>query len=370
MRLAYYMPFKPPDAPNPSGDQVIGREIFSFLRDSGQEVEVASNLRCRWFYWKPSAWLRLLLECRRVVRRYRHHRPDIWCTYHSYYKAPDLLGMSCARRLGIPYVVFQGIYSTKRRRSLKTLPGFLLNRQVLQAASLVFTNKLVDEKNLLRLLPRDKVVYIAPGLYPEEFSFDPQARKSLRSRFELQAPVILTAAMFRPGVKARGILEVIEACASLREQGQRFHLLIVGDGQERQVLERAARDRLGQGYCFVGKVERAALYQYYSTADLFVFPGIEESLGMVYLEAQACGLPVVAYADWGAATVVRHGVTGLLSAAAKPQRFTVHIQSLLDDRERRRTMGQAAREHVEACHDLRKNYQVMLRTLEQLCRQG
>ncbi|BCO09465.1 glycosyl transferase [Desulfolithobacter dissulfuricans] len=368
MRLAYYMPFKSPDAPNPSGDQVIGREILSFLRDSGQEVEVASRLRCRWFYWKPSAWLRLLLEYRRVVRRYRHNPPDIWCTYHSYYKAPDLLGMSCARRLGIAYVVFQGIYSTKRRRSLKTLPGFLINRKVLQAASLVLTNKLVDEKNLLRLLPREKVVYIAPGLYPEEFSFDPQARKSLCSRLQLQSPVILTAAMFRPGVKTRGILQVIEACALLREQGQRFHLLIVGDGQERQMLERAARDQLGKEYCFVGKVERATLYQYYSAADLFVFPGIEESLGMVYLEAQACGLPVVACGDWGAATVVRHGVTGLLSAAREPQRFRAHIQTLLDDRERRRTMGRAAREHVKVRHDLRKNYQLMLRRLEQLCR--
>ena len=73
---------------------------------------------------------------------------------------------------------------------------------------------------------------------------------------------------------------------------------------------------------FLGKIPRPELYQYYSAADIFAFPGIEESLGMVYLEAQSCNLPVVAYQDWGGREAVVHGQTGLLSPAAHPSLFT------------------------------------------------
>ena len=52
---------------------------------------------------------------------------EVWFTYHSYYKAPDLLGPVASKRMKIPYVIFQGIYSTKRRRKLNSLPGFYLN---------------------------------------------------------------------------------------------------------------------------------------------------------------------------------------------------------------------------------------------------
>ena len=63
-----------------------------------------------------------------------------------------------------------------------------------------------------------------------------------------------------------------------------------------------------------GRIARQDMVQYYSAADLFAFPGIGESLGMVYLEAQACGLPVVALDSPGVSQVVVGGQTGLLVA--------------------------------------------------------
>ena len=55
--------------------------------------------------------------------------------------------------------------------------------------------------------------------------------------------------------------------------------------------------------------------RYYSAGDMFVFPGIRESLGMVYLESQSCGLPVVAFHNGGIPEVVVDGETGFLTPA-------------------------------------------------------
>ena len=94
---------------------------------------------------------------------------------------------------------------------------------------------------------------------------------------------------------------------------------------EQQLTEQAAALLPGQRVQFLGKIPRLELYQYYSAADIFAFPGIEESLGMVYLEAQSCNLPVVAYQDWGGGETVVDEQTGLLSPAATPSLFTTNI---------------------------------------------
>ncbi|MFN2354157.1 MAG: glycosyltransferase family 1 protein, partial [Desulfopila sp.] len=194
----------------PSGDLVIGSELFDYLAKSGVEIHLVSRFRCRWIFLKPHLWPLLLVELFRVVWACHRARPDIWLTYHSYYKAPDIIGPLCCRLLHIPYVIFQGIYSTKRRRKLKTRAGFYLNRLALQQACTVFTNKKSDYANLVRLLPTERVVYIPPGLHPEDFYFDEEQRRRIRAKLGVEdRVVVMTAAMFRPGVKTRGICMVI-----------------------------------------------------------------------------------------------------------------------------------------------------------------
>ncbi len=360
MDIAYYMPFKPPEHQNPSGDLITGRELRDFLVNLGHRLELASSIRSRWIYWKPWGYLKIRKERAHVCAALRSNPTDLWLTYHSYYKAPDLLGPACCRSLQIPYVIFQGIYSTKRRRNLKTLPGFLLNRAALLSADLVVTNKQKDKKNLLRLLPDKRVLYVAPGLRPEQFAFDGGARKQLREAWNgVNTPVILCTAMLRPGVKTTGIRQLISSCQELQKSGQDFLLVIVGDGRNRAELEQLASRNPGSRCLFAGKVPRQELYRYYSAADLFAFPGIEESLGMVYLEAQSAGLPVVAFRDWGASEAVLDGHTGLLTPAAQPELFTQAIGTLLGDADLRNKLGRQALEHVSKNHDLEKNYRFL-----------
>jgi glycosyltransferase involved in cell wall biosynthesis len=366
MKICFYAPFKPLGHPQPSGDLVTARSIVEFFKTRGHEVVAASSLRCRWIYWKPWLWPLLLQERRRVVRRLEGRGFDIWFSYHSYYKAPDLLGPYAASRLGIPYVLFQGIFSTKRRREWKTLPGFYLNRRTLLAARRVFTNKQVDLRNLRRLLPEERIHYVAPGICPDDFTFDASARKSVREAWRAGGdPVVLAVAMFRPGIKTEGLAWVIRACGELRRRGQRLRLVIVGDGRERSRLERLGQAELSDQVFFAGQVERRELYRYYSAADVFVFPGIQESLGMVYLEAQSCGLPAVAFDNAGVPEAIRDGVTGLLVPFNDGRRFVGAIARLLENHDLRGQMGANARDYVRRSHDLRKNYQIMESVLQE-----
>jgi len=360
MKIAYYMPFKPLDHTIPSGDLVIGTELHNFLAESGHEISLASRLRCRWIYYRPLTMLRLLSERRRIVEGYSMSKPDLWLSYHCYYKAPDILGAMCSRKLAIPYVIFQGIYSTKRRKHLKTLPGFLLNRHILLSADHVFSNKKRDLINLKRLLPDNRISYIAPGIHPQLFQFSGEARRELRHLWGHEnETIVMTAAMMRPGVKTRGIHLVMKSCSELVKHGLPLRLIIAGDGSERRQLEQEADALLADRVLFLGKIPRLELYRYYSAADIFAFPGIDESLGMVYLEAQSCKLPIVAYGDWGGGEAVVHDQTGLLSASAEPGQFTRHIQYLIEDSEKRQLLAKGAADHIRRHHDLRNNYSVM-----------
>jgi glycosyltransferase involved in cell wall biosynthesis len=96
--------------------------------------------------------------------------------------------------------------------------------------------------------------------------------------------------------------------------------------------------------------------KFYSSGNVFAFPGIRESLGMVYLEAQSCSLPVVAFKNGGIPEVVEDQKTGFLVPMYDCKSFSDMLVRLLNDSVRCRQMGQHAAEYVKACHDMDKNY--------------
>lgn len=371
MNIYFYAPFKPLGHDQPSGDLVIGTGLYDFLAAKGHRMRVATALRARWIFWKPWLLPRVLAEQRRLSRRFSADAPDLWLTYHAYYKGPDVIGPTVTARTGVPYVIFQGAYATKRRRDLRTLPGFLLNRHALRAARHVFVNKQVDFINLRRLLSPERVTYALPGIFPQDFRFSATARRDLRRKWQVNdTPVVLTAAMFRPGVKFLGLAGVIRACGRLSRNGLEFRLVVVGDGRQKTALTRLAQIELPGKVLFVGKVPRTEMYRYYSAGDLFVFPGVGESLGMVFLEAQSCGLPVVAVANAGVPEVVEAGKTALLAPLDNPDAFLRAVEDLLVDVRRRQKMGRAAQAFIRRQHDLSKNYAGVERVLSRIVGSG
>ena len=360
LRIAFYAPLKPLDHPHPSGDLVIGTGLHQFLTGRGHKLGRMSRLRARWLYWKPWLWPQVVRHRNRALKRCDKMAARLWFTYHSYYKAPDLLGPYCCRQLSIPYVIFQGIYSTKRRKHWTTWAGFVLNRQALLAAHHVFTNRKEDLVNLARIVPEKSLTYVVPGIFPDQFSFDSESREQFRRKMDISdGIVIVTAAMFRPGVKTEGLIWVIRSCGELFSRNVPVYLFIAGDGKEGPRLRQMADRVLPGRVRFFGKVPREEMYRFYSAGDLFVFPGIRESLGMVYLEAQSCGLPVVAFAGGGVPEVVAHGVSGYLVPPHDQKEFYQAIARLTNDSGMRMQMGKAASTYVRNRHDLDKNYRMV-----------
>ena len=271
MKILFYAPFKPLGHPHPSGDLITATGIYNYLEKQGHEVITASRLRCRWIYWKPWLWPKLLLERRRIIQQFFNNGIDLWFTYHSYYKAPDLMGTVVSRELNIPYVIFQGIYSTKRRRRLKTRMGFHLNKKALMAADFIFSNKKVDLLNLKRLVPEDRLTFISPGLKPDDFCFDANARAELREQWNVgDDPVVVSAAMFRPGVKTEGLTWVIKTCGELFRNGQNLRLVIAGDGKEKDRLHRLAQDHLPDRVRFVERC-RGRRFTGFIVPEIYLF---------------------------------------------------------------------------------------------------
>jgi glycosyltransferase involved in cell wall biosynthesis len=367
MRIAFYAPFKPLGHPRPSGDLAIGTGLYQFLEAREHQLEQISRLRARWIYWKPWLWPKTVRARNRALKRCKRMGAGLWLTYHSYYKAPDLLGPECSRVLHLPYVIFQGMYSTKRRRNWRSWAGFVLNRRALCCADHIFSNRKIDLFNLARVVPAQKLSYVVPGIVPEKFTFDAASRQKMRREWGVDKEVaVLTAAMFRPGVKSEGLAWVIRSCAAFHHQRYPFHLVIAGEGKEGPRLRQLADELLPGRVRFLGKIDRGEMYRFYSAGDLFVFPGIGESLGMVYLEAQSCGLPVVAFADGGVPEVVAQGESGYLVRPFDKMGFTDAMARLLSNATLRKQMGDAAGRHVRQNHDIARNYRKIEEVLSRL----
>lgn len=371
MRILFNTPFKPLDHHRLSGDVTIARDLFAYLERQGHQVQACPFVPCEWLFWRPWLWPRLWRAQRRALAQARRLRAEIVLTYHSYYKAPDLLG-PYLKKHGLRYGLFSGAYAAKRARSWKTLPGYLLNKRALLAADHIFSNKPPDHAGLRGLVPKGRRTFVAQGVPLERFGFLPEARERVRREWlgdeegARLRPVLVAAAVLRPGVKVDGVEWVIRCVAELVRLGLDPLLAVAGDGPGREPLERVAA-RIAPGRVrFLGLVPRKKLREVFSAGELFAFPGINEGLGMVYLEAQACGLPVVATTHAGARDVVRHERTGYLVPPFDMPAFAAACSRLILEPEQRRAMGEAAARFVREEHDIERNYKVMENMLQRL----
>jgi len=111
--------------------------------------------------------------------------------------------------------------------------------------------------------------------------------------------------------KEKGVYLLADVFEVARERDPRLHLVLAGGGPEEDVL----RDRLGEHATFLGWQSGTDLARVYASADVFLFASRTDTFGNVLLEAQASGLPVVAVAEGGPATLIADGETGLLCSA-------------------------------------------------------
>lgn len=339
--VAFYAPLKSPYHPAPSGDRTMARLLLAALAKAGFEPTLASELRSLEKAGDPAAQERLRAEGQReaaaLVDRYRAldpaRRPRLWFTYHVYYKAPDWIGPQVADALGIPYVIAEGSRARKRAEGPWAV-GHRGAEAALDRADAVFVMTAHDRPALEGAQPPTQQLVPFPPFLDADAS-DPPPR---------EGSALLSVAMMREGDKLASYRILAEALNELADCA--WTLDIVGDGEARPGVERLFA-RFGARVRFRGQIdEPEALRRVYEAADLFVWPAVNEAYGMVLLEAQARGCPVVAGAFGGVPDVVRDGETGLLAKPGDPAALAAAIRTLLADPERRALMGMAAHRFV------------------------
>ena len=197
----------------------------------------------------------------------------------------------------------------------------------------------------------DSMVKIAPGIDTSHFS--PQADATQR-RTELgleSKKIIISVGRL---VHRKGQDKLIKAFPTIVREIPNAHLLIVGEGPYRAHLEKSVEKlSLKDNVTFVGRIFYNDLPSYLSASDVFVMPsrsrffGLEvEGLGIVYLEASACAIPVVAGISGGAPDAVQEGITGLCIDGTNVAQIAEAVVHICSDSKRATKMGLAGRNWV------------------------
>lgn len=191
------------------------------------------------------------------------------------------------------------------------------------------------------------MVRIAPGIDTDHFA--PVDSSELKKSLGFIHKRIIVSVGRLVHRKGQDIL--IEAMPEVLQEIPDAHLLLIGEGPYRQYLQsRVKQLQIDSHVTFIGRITFSDLPHYICLGEIFVMPsrsrfaGLEvEGLGIVYLEASACGLPVIAGNSGGAPDAVRDGVTGLVIDGRDPRSVAQSISELLLDPERARQMGRAGR---------------------------
>ena len=334
MHLAFYAPMKPPGHPVPSGDRSIARSLIAAFEHMGASVCVASELQTRDRSGDTDRQRELIAsaetEIDRLVPLGRAAGWQAWVTYHNYYKAPDLIGPNVSRSLGIPYLQIE---STRARKRLNgPWHAFAQAAEAAtDAAEVIFYFTKRDAVGLEKFaLPHQHLIHLPPFLAKTDA---PYASVS-------NGPM-LSVGMMRAGDKLASYRIIAQTLALLPTSDWRLE--IAGDGPKRADVEQLMAP-FGSRVRFLEELEPDAMQRVYQNASLLLWPGVNEALGMVFLEAQAAGLPIVAQN--------RPGMRELLAPANYPDQedgaagLAKYLSKVLIDNEVRQRLGAEAYAYV------------------------
>lgn len=234
------------------------------------------------------------------------------------------------------------------------LPG---SRQLLRRIGatndvISFVSRYARRRIAAALGPTAALEWLPPGVDVDHFAPDPTAGARIRERYGLaDRPVIACISRL---VRRKGQDVLIEAMEPLTRRHPDAVLLLVGSGpDDARLRAAAARSPAASAIVFTGSVQGDELVAHYNAADVFAMPcrtrggGLDvEGLGIVFLEASACGLPVVAGDSGGAPETVRPDETGLVVDGRDVGAVTAALDRTLADPALRARWGAAGREFV------------------------
>lgn len=306
----------------------VAAYLYGLFRTLQAEVEV---VRPRfWGLWPR--WLPVIRQCLDL-------RVDVLVISHV---LPIGAAAWLARRWGGPgYVlILHGMDVLLASRSVFKR---WLSRQIVRDAYLVITNSEYTSGLVKTHFQRSSLV-LTPGYAPRSLSSKQEAR--IKLGIGLEDKVIVSVGRL---VSRKGFDVLIEACKELDAK-----LVIIGNGPDKSRLEELVEHGMRDAHCKTLIIAQAMDEErdlWYAAADVFALLVREEKndvegFGIVYLEAAAAGLPIVAGKSGGVSEAVLDGETGWLVEPGSAQDARRKIEQLLQDSHRAQTMGQTGRQRI------------------------
>ena len=347
----------------------MGVEVDIFTRrtesESPEIVEISKGVRVRYFdcghghltkEQMPAHILGLSKEFLRIVKDEKYD------AIHSHYWISGKVAMPAAAKLRIPLI--HTMHTMARVKNLNLAEGESPEPmirvqgeiQVAAAAQALIANTDSEAASLVSLYDAcpDTVHVVNPGV--DLFTFTPgKGRKVARELINTPADALVVTFVGRiqphkgPEVLIQAAAELVKHSPHMRP---RLIVNIIGgaSGANTEEVERlkelATWLNIADVSHFAPPVPRADLVHWYRAADLVCVPSYSESFGLVALEAQACGTPVIATAVGGLRTAVADGISGVLVDGHDPKAWSSVIARLLQEPQRRVLLSMGAIEHA------------------------
>lgn len=363
MHIAFYAPLKSPNHPVPSGDREMARLLIRALQRAGHQVELVSELRS--FSKTPDGLIQTEIRDKAAQERARLKKlwqtgakPDLWFTYHTYYKAPDLLGPSLATMFKLPYVTVEASYSKSRDGGeWREQQSYVVEGLRQAAVNICFTQR--DEIGLQQIVCKERLERLAPFIDVAAFTADP---------IPVHSNQLVTVAMMRPGDKLDSYRMLAASLAQLKHIP--WTLKIVGDGPSKAEVQKCFNQIDDNRIELLGQKQSDEVAEILYSSSIYVWPGVGEAYGIAYLEAQAAGLPIIAQEVAGVPEVVKNGITGVLTPVNDVSAFSRAIEQLCTNSAQRFGMGRAAREFILTDRSLEQASRRLALLLETYVRQN
>lgn len=254
------------------------------------------------------------------------------------------VGASCARSMGIPLVFTyhtlydQYVHYFPFAQHLTQRAVVSMSKQFCNRCDLVITPTTVIEKLLRDYGVHVPIVSVPTGI--DLGIFEAGDRTFLRSRFGIAPREKILLFVGRLS-KEKNLYSLFKIFSKVLQGDPHVTLVLSGSGpEEGELHELVAQMGISSKFVFTGRLSQEEVASAYRGADLFVFPSVTETQGLVLVEAMAAGLAVVARAAFGSVAIVKDGATGYLCNTEDA--FVDRINELLKDRALRQRMGKAA----------------------------
>jgi phosphatidyl-myo-inositol dimannoside synthase len=225
-----------------------------------------------------------------------------------------------------------------------------LRRMALRGADVVLapSRYTAEQVAAVQRVAAEKIRVLPWALDPQFEALAPLAAKSAAPASFPEGRVVLTVGRWRADERYKGMDTLITALPRLLPRWPELQLAAVGDGDDRAWLEDLADETGVERHVhFLSGLSYAELAACYGHCEMFALPSKGEGFGLVYLEAMACGKPVIGGAHGGAPEVIDDGKTGYLVPHGDAVQLATAIETLLADPALEQEMGRRGKQRVE-----------------------